>query len=106
MGEILTRDEVDPDVLVPRWDAKGHLSVKKGSSYVALPTGPEQLRLRLTVMCNALAMIKLNRNELADISADLFEKCQDYLLWGLRLRATIRGVSRIHDPSVDASARL
>ena len=38
LGEILSRDEVDPDVLVPHWDAKGHLSVKKGSSYVALPT--------------------------------------------------------------------
>ena len=82
---------MDPDVLVPRWDAKGHLSVKKGSSYVALPTGPEQLRLRLTVMYNALAMIKLKhpgRNELADISADLLEKYKDYLLgdyvYGLR----------------------
>ena len=26
LGEILSRDEVDPDVLVPHWDAKGHLS--------------------------------------------------------------------------------
>ena len=103
LGEILSRDEVDPDVLVLHWDAKGHLSVKKGSSYVALPTGPEQLRLRLTVMYNALAMIKLKhpgRNELADISADLFEKYKDYLLgdyvYGLRSA----------DSSVDASARL
>ena len=50
---------------------------------MALPTGPEQLRLRLTVMYNALAVIKLKhpgRNELADISADLFEKYKDYLL--------------------------
>ena len=93
LRETLSRDEVDPDVLVPHWtwDAKGHLSLKKGSSYVALPTGPEQLRLRLTVMYNALAMIKLKhpgRNELADISADLFEKYKDYLLgdyvYGLR----------------------
>ena len=50
LGEVLSRDEVDPDVLVPHWDAKGHLSVKKGSSSVAMPTGPEQLRLRLTVI--------------------------------------------------------
>ena len=78
-------------VLVSHWDAKGHLSVKKGSSSVAMPTGPEQLRLRLTVMCSALAMIKLKRTsraELADISADLFEKYKDYLLgdyvYGLR----------------------
>ena len=82
---------MDPDVLVPHWDAKGHLSVKKGSSSVAMPTGPEQLRLRLTVMYNALAMIKLKhpgRNELTDINADLIEKHKDYLLgdyvYGLR----------------------
>ena len=81
LGEVLSRDEVDPDVLVPHWDAKGHLSVKKGSSSVAMPTGPEQLRLRLTVMYNALAMIKLKhpgRNELTDI-----EKYKDYV-YGLR----------------------
>ena len=84
LGEVLSRDEVDPD-------AKGHLSVKKGSSSVAMPTGPEQLRLRLTVMYNALAMIKLKhpgRNELTDINADLIEKYKDYLLgdyvYGLR----------------------
>ena len=75
--------------------------MKKGSSYVALPTDPEQLRL------HALAMIKLKhpgRNELANISADLFEKYKDYLLedyvYGLR-----SAVSGIDDPSVDASAR-
>ena len=91
LGEVLSRDEVDPDVLVPHWDAKGHLSVKKGSSSVAMPTGPEQLRLRLTVMYNVLAMIKLKhpgRNELTDINADLIEKYKDYLLgdyvYGLR----------------------
>ncbi len=95
LSEILSRDEVDPEVLVPHWDAKGHLSVKKGSSSVAMPTGPEQLRLRLTVMHNALAMIKLkhtSRAELADINADLFEKYKDYLLgdyvYGLRSAET------------------
>ena len=56
-----------------------------------MPTRPEQLRLRLTVMYNALAMIKLKhpgRNELTDINADLIEKYKDYLLgdyvYGLR----------------------
>ena len=56
-----------------------------------MPAGPEQLRLRLTVMYNALAMIKLKhpgRNELTDIDADLIEKYKDYLLgdyvYGLR----------------------
>ena len=52
---------------------------------------PEQLRPRLTVMYNALAMIKLKhpgRNELTYINADLIEKYKDYLLgdyvYGLR----------------------
>ena len=51
LSEIVSRDEVDPDVLLPVWDSKGHISTQKGSSSVAVPSGPEQLRLRLTVMC-------------------------------------------------------
>ena len=73
LGEVLSRDEVDPDVLVPHWDAKGHLSVKKGSSSVAMP---------------AIKLKHPGRNELTDINADLIEKYKDYLLgdyvYGLR----------------------
>ena len=56
-----------------------------------MPTGPEQLRHRLTVMFNALAMIKLrrtNRVEISDVTSDVFDKYKDYLLgdyvYGLR----------------------
>ena len=84
-------DEVDPDVLLPVWDSKGHISVKKGSSTVAMPSGPEQLRLRLSVMCNAIRMLKLKhtqRHEIKDVDADLFETYKEYLLgdycYGLR----------------------
>ena len=56
-----------------------------------MPTGPEQLRHRLTVMFNALAMIKLrrtNRVEISDVASDVFDKYKDYLLgdyvYGLR----------------------
>ena len=59
LSEIVSRDEVGPDVLLPVWDSKGQISVRKGSSSVAMPTGPEQLRLQLTVMCNAIRMLKL-----------------------------------------------
>ena len=55
-----------------------------------LYTGPEQLRKRLSVMQNALLMLKLKytgREEIADVEKDCFEKCKDYLLgdfcWGL-----------------------
>ena len=46
------------DSMIPTWDSKGHITVKKASSTVSMSTGPEQLRRRLTVMYNALAMIK------------------------------------------------
>ena len=91
LSEIVSRDEVDPDVLLSIWDSKGHISVKKGSSTVAMPSGPEQLRLRLTVMCNAIRMLKLKHTqcrEIKDVDADLFETYKEYLLgdycYGLR----------------------
>ena len=52
LTEIISRDEVDPDTLLPHWDAKETLSLKKGGSKTAMPSGPEQLRLRLTVLQN------------------------------------------------------
>ena len=43
-GEFRAVTEVDPDTLLPHWDAKGTLSLKKGGSRTAMPSGPEQLR--------------------------------------------------------------
>ena len=37
-SEVVGRDEVDPDSLLPAWDTKGHIAVKKASSTVAMPT--------------------------------------------------------------------
>ena len=91
LSEVVGRDEVDPDSMIPQWDSKGHITIKKASSTVSMPTGPEQLRHRLTVMFNALAMIKLrrtNRVEISDVTSDVFDKYKDYLLgdyvYGLR----------------------
>jgi hypothetical protein len=90
LSEVVSKDEVDPDVLVPIFDAKGSLSVKKGSSTVALPTGPEQLRRRLSVMQNCIMMLAskhVNREEIQDVDKDVFDRYKDYLLgdyvWGL-----------------------
>ena len=56
-----------------------------------MPSGPEQLRLRLTVLHNALIMIQLRhpgREELKDVTMALFELYKEYLLgdycYGLR----------------------
>ena len=91
LTEVVSRDEVDPDTLMPVWDAKGHITVKRGNTTVAMPTGPEQLRMRLVVMANTLIMMRMKhtaRNELKDITPAFFEKYKDYLLgdyvYGLR----------------------
>eukprot|EP00435_Cladocopium_sp_Y103_P008156 s2140_g2.t1 len=90
LAEVVSKDEIDPDVLVPVFDSKGSLTVKKGSATVPLPTGPEQLRRRLSVMQNCLLMLALkhvNREELQDLSKDVFDRYKDYVLgdfvWGL-----------------------
>eukprot|EP00435_Cladocopium_sp_Y103_P069864 s20_g34.t1 len=90
MSEVVSKDEVDPDVMVPIFDSKGSLSVKKGATLVPLPTGPEQLRRRLSVTLHAILMLALkhsNREEIQDVTRDLFERYKDYLLgdyvWGL-----------------------
>ena len=57
LSEVVSEDEIDPDVLTPMFDSRGNLSVKKGSSSVPLPTGPEQLRRRLSIMQNCLMML-------------------------------------------------
>ena len=90
LAEVVGKDEIDPDVLTPVFDSKGNLSVKKGSSSVPLPTGPEQLRRRLSIMQNCMMMLAIKHvthEELKDVTKDLFDRYKDYLLgdyvWGL-----------------------
>ena len=40
LAEVVSKDEIDPDVLVPVFDSKGSLSVKKGSTTVPLTDWP------------------------------------------------------------------
>ena len=82
LSEVISRDEVDPDTLQTHWDAKGTISIRRGGSKTAMPSGPEQLRLRLTVLQNALIMIQLRhpgREELKDVTMALFERYKEYL---------------------------
>eukprot|EP00435_Cladocopium_sp_Y103_P068936 s20_g32.t1 len=90
LTEVVSKDEVDPDVMMPIFDSKGSFSVKRGSTTIPLPTGPEQLRRRLSVMLHAILMLAIkhrNREEIQDVLRDLFERYKDYLLgdyvWGL-----------------------
>ena len=83
LSEVLSREEVDPDTMVPSWDAKGNLTVRRGSGKVKDPGNPEALRSRLTVMRNAFQMVSLkhtNRSELQGDWVRVFEEFKDYLL--------------------------
>ena len=93
LTEVVSRDEADPDTLVPQFDSKGNLSVRRGTTRSKEPENPESLRAKLTVMRNAYMMIALkhtNRMELQGDYGRVFEEYKDYLLgehvYGLNAR--------------------
>ena len=93
LTEVVSRDETDPDTLIPQFDSKGNLSVRRGTTRTKEPENPESLRVKLTVMRNAYMMIALkhtNRPELQGDYMRVFEEFKDYLLgehvYGLNAR--------------------
>jgi hypothetical protein len=83
LTEVVSKDECEPETLQPIWDRTGRLTVKKGSSTVPMPSNPEELRRRLSIMCHGLIMLSMrhvNRYELQGIDPGLFEKYKSYLL--------------------------
>jgi hypothetical protein len=83
LTEVVSKDEFEPDSLQPVWDKTGKLTVKKGANTAPMPSNPEELRRRLSVMCHAMIMLSqrhANRSELQGITPGLFEKYKSYLL--------------------------
>ena len=83
LTEVLTKDEVEPDSMVPVWDVRGRMTLKRGTAKVAEPANAEELRRRLTVMRNAHIMISLKHTNRAELQGDwsaTFEVLKDYLL--------------------------
>ena len=65
----VSRDEVDPDTVVPVWDSKkGRLTMRRGSTKVTEPANAEELRRRLTVMKNAWVMLSLRHTHRPELS--------------------------------------
>ena len=54
LQEVTTRDELDPDTLIPVWDSKGQMTVKRGTSRVPLPLVQRSFGGRLNIMRNVL----------------------------------------------------
>lgn len=93
LTEVVSRDEVDPDSLLPQWDSKGNLSVRRGATTVPEPSNPEALRKRLTIMQHAYQMVALrhtNRQELQGDYVRAFSDYKDFVLgeyvWGLNAK--------------------
>ena len=93
MTEVVTKEEVEPDSVVPIWDSKGRISMKRGSTKIEEPGNAEALRRRLTVLRNVMVLLSLkhtNRPELQGNWTSVIEDYKDYVLgdyvWGLHAK--------------------
>ena len=83
LTEVVSKEEIEPDAVVPIWDSKGRLAMRKASTKVPEPENAEELRRRLTIWKNAMVMISMkhsNRHELQGAWEDAVEQYKDYLL--------------------------
>lgn len=82
LTEVVSKEEVDPDTMVPVWDNRGKFTMRKGSSKVAEPVNAEELRKRLTIMRNAYVLISLRHTNRP--------MCGGYM------QRTVRGLRLLH----------
>ena len=83
LTSVLTKDQEDPDLLVPVWSSTGTLQMRKGTTTVEEPRNPEQLRRRIKVLGIGLMMLGLrhsNKQFLQNLSPQTFEDLLTYLL--------------------------
>lgn len=93
LTEVVSKDEVEVDSLVPVFNARGSVSLRKSSSKVPEPTNAEEFRRRINIMCNAMILVSLkhtNRKELQGEWVKVFDLYKDYILgefvYGLRAK--------------------
>ena len=83
LAEVISREEVDPDSMIPVWDSKGNISLRRGSTKIKDPSNAESLRRRLTVLKHCYIMIGLRRTNRAEWQGEIgevVEQYKDYLL--------------------------
>jgi hypothetical protein len=83
LTEVISQQEDDPDTLKTVWSVGGELKAVKVGAKVSLPTNPEALRQRITLLGTAwmfIATHQTNRAYLAAITPQLFQEYLDYLL--------------------------
>jgi hypothetical protein len=80
---VLSKDQEDPDQLVPVWSATGTLQLRKGTSSVEEPKNPEELRRRLKLLGTGVMMLALRHTTkafLQNVTPQLMEDYLTYLL--------------------------
>jgi hypothetical protein len=83
LTEVVAQDEDDPDSLKTVWGPGGELKAVKVGAKVSLPTGPEQLRSRISLLGVAwqfVASQQTHRAYLRGLNPRLFQEYLDYLL--------------------------
>ena len=83
LSEVIAQDEDDPDSLRTVWSTGGELRAVKVGAKSVLPSNPEELRKRITLMGIAwqfVAFQQTHRDCLKELSPQLFQEYLDYLL--------------------------
>ena len=83
LDEILSIDDGEEQAIVPAFDVAGRLTVVRRKLKVAMPTGPEDFRLRFKVEANLwmfLAAKYTNRDWLRDMSHGTWLRWVDFFL--------------------------
>jgi hypothetical protein len=102
LTEVISQREDDPDTLKTVWSIGGELKAVKVGSRASLPTTPEELRQRITLLGTAwifVASHQTNRVYLEGITPQLFQEYLDYLL-GVHVHGL--GASDAHGNSIGA----
>jgi hypothetical protein len=83
LSEVVSQEEDDPDMLKTVWSTGGELKAVKVGAKVSLPTCPEELRSRITLLGTAWIFVssqQTHRPYLQDLNPRLFQEYLDYLL--------------------------
>ena len=93
LSEVVSKDEVEPESLMPVWDRTGNMTIKRSGTTVPLPTSPEALRRRITILGYAHIMVAMkhtNQTALAGLDPGFFDKYKSYLLGDFVLNLTAK----------------
>lgn len=102
LTEVLNLDDNEDESLKPAWDAAGRLQAIKVDTKLALPSGTEELRARVTLLGTAwlfAAFANPHREYLKGLSPQVFQDYLSYLLgeyvYGLK-SAAVAGASPVY----------